>query len=259
VRDLLREAASARAGSGEDAEEGRENFQEQLEQPDELLTEEQQQTLQPRGKFHRWFGRGLLVLVRVVARLLMRVEVSGQFPREHPFLVAPRHLSFVDPLALTVALSREQLESLYWAGLTAYMFSTRAGRMFSRSARVLPIDPGSAPRSSLALAAACLARGNTLIWFPEGRRSPDGKLQPLRPGIGLVLAAQPVPVVPVDIEGTREVLPPGRRLPRRGRVRLRIGEALAPDDYGREPREIVDNIHTRLEGLAEPEGEDTDE
>ena len=259
VRDLLREAASARAGSGEDAEDGRENFQEQLEQPDELLTEEQQQTLQPRGKFHRWFGRGLLVLVRVVARLLMRVEVSGQFPREHPFLVAPRHLSFVDPLALTVALSRKQLESLYWAGLTAYMFSTRAGRMFSRSARVLPIDPGSAPRSSLALAAACLARGNTLIWFPEGRRSPDGKLQPLRPGIGLVLAAQPVPVVPVDIEGTREVLPPGRRLPRRGRVRLRIGEAVAADDYGREPREIVDNIHARLEGLAEPEGEETDE
>ena len=259
VRDLLREAASARAGTGEGAGEGSESFQEQLEQPDELLTQEQQETLQPRGKFQRWLGRGLLVLMRALARLLMRVEVSGQFPRDSPFLIAPRHLSFVDPLALAFVLSRKQLESLYWAGLTAYLFRTRAARTFSRIARVLPIDPGSAPRSSLALAAACLARGNTLIWFPEGRRSPDGRLQALRPGIGLVLAAQPVPVVPVGIEGTRKVLPPGRRLPRRGRVRLRIGEALAPDDYGREPREIVDNIHTRLEGLAEPEGEDTDE
>lgn len=254
VRDLLREvagAARAKAGTGAGAEDGSERFEAQLEQPDELLTQAQQEALAPPGRLRLWVGRGLLVVMRIVARLLMRIEVSGQFPRNGPFLVAPRHLSFVDPLALAAALRREQLESLYWAGLTAYLFSTRISRAFSRIARVLPIDPGAAPRSSLALAAACLARGHTLVWFPEGQRSPDGTLQPLRPGIGLVLAAQPVPVIPVGIEGTREVLAPGRRWPRRGRVRLRIGEALQPEDYGREPREIVDGIHAELARLAD--------
>jgi long-chain acyl-CoA synthetase len=161
----------------------------------------------------------------------------------------------VDALALLPALDRRRLESLYWAGFQDYLFSGRLARAFSRTARVLPVDPGSAPRRSLALAAACLERGYSLIWFPEGQRSPDGRLQALRPGIGLVLAAQPVPVVPVWIEGTREVMAPGQRVPRPGRcVRIIIGESIPPEQYGTDEREIVGTLQSALEklGAAEP-------
>jgi long-chain acyl-CoA synthetase len=167
-----------------------------------------------------------------------------------PYLIAPRHLSLLDPPLLTRALSTRQLESLYWTGWTGIMFSGPLTRWFSRTARVLPIDPGAAPRSSLALAAAALKRGHTLIWFPEGQRSPDGSLQRFRPGIGRVLQAQPVPVIPVWIEGTREVMPPGRMLPRPGRVRVIIGEPMDPESYGRDAREIVDTIHSRVAALG---------
>jgi long-chain acyl-CoA synthetase len=47
---------------------------------------------------------------------------------------------------------------LYWAGWTGMLFSSRPAHAFSRIARILPIDPASAPRASLALAAACLQR-----------------------------------------------------------------------------------------------------
>ncbi len=192
----------------------------------------------------------MLGVARLISRLLLRVEIHGRFPKDGPYVIAPRHLSFVDPLALLPALTRTQLESLYWAGLGAYLFSNRITRAFSRTARILPIDPGSAPRRSLALAAACLERGYSLIWFPEGERSRDGKLQQLRPGIGLVLAAQPVPVVPVWIDGTREVMAPGQWFPRPGKVRLTIGDPVAPDTYGNDQREIVAMLQSRLEELG---------
>jgi long-chain acyl-CoA synthetase len=249
VRDLLREAAGA-----SEARTGRGDLKEQLKDPESLLDDDQRKLLEPPGSAGRIGGRLLLGPARLLGRLLMRVEVRGRLPDDGPYLIAPRHLSFVDPLALMPAFSRQQLESLYWAGLEAYLFSNWVSRAFSRTARILPIDPGSAPRRSLALAAACVERGQSLIWFPEGARSPDGKLQRLRPGVGLVLSAQPVPVVPVWIEGTREVLAPGQRFPRFGRVRVVIGDPISPETYGTDEREIVETLQSALEDLGEASG-----
>ena len=248
VRDLLQEAAGA-----SEAREGRGELKKQLEDPESMLDEDQRRDLEPPGPTRRVFGWLLLGPARLLSRLLMRVEVRGSLPEDGPCIIAPRHLSFVDPLALLPALQRQDLESLYWAGLEDYLFSNRISRAFSRTARILPIDPGAAPRRSLALAAACVARGHGLIWFPEGERSPDGTLQRLRPGIGLVLAAQPVPVVPVWIDGTREVMAPGQRFPRFGRrVRVMVGDPVSPETYGSEEREIVKVLQSALEDLGEP-------
>ncbi|WP_024328416.1 AMP-binding protein [Thioalkalivibrio sp. ALR17-21] len=247
VRDLLQEAAAAGA-----AREGQADLKEQLADPESLLEADQQTALEPPGALRRAAGMVLLAGARVLSRLLMRVEVHGQFPASAPYVIAPRHLSFVDALALLPALDRQRLESLYWAGFQGYLFTGPLSRAFSRTARILPVDPGAAPRRSLALAAATVQRGHGLIWFPEGQRSPDGSLQPLRPGIGLVLAAQPVPVVPVWIEGTREVMAPGQRLPRPGgKVRIVIGAPVDPTTAGGDERAIVRDLQAALEELGQ--------
>lgn len=246
VRDFLQEVAGA-----SEAVDAGEDLKKQLEDPESLLKPDKQAALNPPGRLRRGLTLLILGLARFLGRILLHVEIRGEFPREGPYIIAPRHLSAVDPLALLPALSRQQLESLYWAGFTGYFFSNFATRAFSRIARVLPIDPGSAPRTSLAIAVACLKRGHGIIWFPEGQRSPDGELQRLRPGIGLVLAAQPVPVIPVWIEGTREIMPPGQRLPHPGRVRVVIGDPILPETYGDEEREIVKTIHTALAKLGD--------
>jgi long-chain acyl-CoA synthetase len=90
--------------------------------------------------------------------------------------------------------------------------------------RILPVEPRSGPLSNLALAAAVLHRNKNLVWFPEGQRSVSGDLKRFRPGIGLLLLTNAVPVVPVWIEGAGEALPPGKRWPRLREVTLRFGE-----------------------------------
>ena len=247
VRDLLKEAAGA-----EQAGEAGKDLAEELEDPEEMLDSSTRAMLEPPGPLRRAFQWVLLGITRLVSRLVMRVEVEGRFPdKGHPYVVAPRHASVLDPLALLRGLRRDQLESMYWAGWTGLLFSNPASRAFSRTARVLPVDPGASPRKALAVAAACLKRDYSLVWFPEGERSPDGRLQRLRPGIGQVLQAQPVPVIPVWIDGTFEAMPPGKRWPRFGRrVRLVIGEPLKPEDYGDSSRKIVEKLHAALEDLG---------
>ena len=251
VRDLLQEVAGA-----SQAGEGGADLVEQLTEPEKLLDEAQQRAFDPPGPLRRALGLVLLALARLIT-WMWRIKVRGRFPDNGPFLIAPRHLSMIDPLVVMRGLSRRQLQSLYWAGWTGYFFSNPVARAFSRAARILPTDPARAPRSSLALAAAALQRGHTLIWFPEGQRSPDGELQALQPGIGVLLRAQPVPVIPVWIEGTREIMPPGRWLPRPGRVRVVIGEPVPPDEWVEEPDAIVEGVHAALAALGEkPEAGD---
>lgn len=245
VRDLLREAAGAATGG----EAGR-TLPDELADPAGSLGPDQEAQLAPATLPRRAAGLALLGCARLIGRLVLRVEVSGSIPPGGPYLIAPRHLSAIDPLLLLRVLSRRRLESLYWAGWTGLLFAGRLSRWFSRIARVLPIDPGTAPRQSLILAAACLQRGASLIWFPEGRRSRDGRLQPFRPGIGLLLRAQPVPVIPIWLEGTRAVLPPGRVLPRPGRVRLVVGDPVTPEEYGQDERQIVELLQARVEALS---------
>jgi 1-acyl-sn-glycerol-3-phosphate acyltransferase len=99
---------------------------------------------------------------------------------------------------------------------------------------------------------SCLQRGHSLIWFPEGQRGRDDQLQPLRPGIGLLLSAEPVPVVPIWIEGSDQVLPIGRLFPRRGVIRIRIGEAIAPSAIGTDQRALVESVDNALSALSTP-------
>ena len=81
------------------------------------------------------------------------------------------------------------------------------------------------PSTTLSYGAETLRRGETLVWFPESWRSPDGKLQTFLPGVGHLLLAEPVPVIPLRIYGTFEAMPRHARFPRPEKVVVVVGKA----------------------------------
>lgn len=244
VRDLLNEAAGAAS-----TDEAGEDLLSSLEHPETLLADEQKAMLEPRSRLQRMTGGVLLGVAKVISYLFMDLKVTGKLPEQGQYLIAPRHLSLLDPLLLASIFGHRQLKSIYWAGWTGILFSGPVTSWLSRCSRVLPIDPGSAPRTSLAFATICLKRGHRLTWFPEGQLSPDGHLQPFKPGLGLVLRAQPVPVVPIWIEGTREVLKPGRRIPQRKKVRVVIGDSIEIEQLKGDEQEIAQLIQDKVADL----------
>lgn len=84
--------------------------------------------------------------------------------------------------------------------------------------------------SSLAVGASILQKGDRLVWFPEGRRSPDGGLQPFKSGIGLLLEHFSVPVVPLAILGTFDALPTEKTLPHLVPIKVIFGKPMSADE-----------------------------
>lgn len=182
----------------------------------------------------------------------LRVERAGALPAG-PCLIMPNHGSYLDAPALCVALGWRGLRGTAFVGWAGIMQKSALMRAVSHLARVLPVDPDRRPVAGIAAAQAALDAGLRLVWFPEGKRSEDGTLQALRPGIAMLIERRPVPVVPVWIEGTHAILPPGARWPRRGRIRVRIGTPLPPPAPGTSVEAISARVESALRALAPPQ------
>ena len=249
VGDLLREVAEAQQ---REPAEGQDVVH-RLREPDKLLDDQQRTWLRPRGGGLRAVGGLCRVLARLLLRGGCRLQVSGQ---EHvsgtqPMIILPNHPSYLDAPTVLAALPGERLSQTTWGGAASVMFRSRSMRLLSRAMRVIPIDPQRGSAASLALAATALERGDTVVWFPEGRVSRTGRLQPFLPGIGLLLEAQPVPVVPVWIAGSREALPPDAWRPRLRQVSVRFGKPIALNDIPREGDDEVERAQQMAEFLRE--------
>jgi long-chain acyl-CoA synthetase len=218
VRDLLHAVdAAGRAVPGQAAAEAR---------PDQAA-----RYLEIPGPGLRLLG----ALVMAVVHLLMygpyRLRVVGRdnLPVDGPFLLAPNHCSYLDPLAVAAALPPSLRRRTCWAGWAGKMHKGPLWRTASRSLRVFPVNADRDLGGAIRLGAQVLAGGDALVWFPEGRRSLDGELQRFRPGVGVLLERVPVPVVPVRIEGTFAAWPPQRRWPLFRRLSVTFGPARSPD------------------------------
>jgi len=188
-------------------------------------------------------------VARVLMRLCFRLAVRGRehLPAQGPFLLCPNHASFLDPPAVAVALPHRLFAESWWAGWTGILHATRLRRLFSRVMQVVPVDVDRAAGAGLAVGSAVLARGQVMAWFPEGARSPDGTLQPFRPGVGVLLKRHPVPVVPVLIEGSFAAWPIGKPFPPRlVPITVTFLPPLDPALAALEPQAIADAIHDAI-------------
>jgi 1-acyl-sn-glycerol-3-phosphate acyltransferase len=106
-------------------------------------------------------------------------------------------------------------------------------------------------RESLERVASYVDGGWNIILFPEGTRSVTGQMGPFKSGIGLLATQLQIPVIPAAIVGAYEILPKGRRLPRRrGRVRVAFGPPLV-FERGCSPQEATRRIEAEVRRLAD--------
>lgn len=185
-------------------------------------------------------------------------------PKDGAAILASNHLSFIDSIFLPLMLDRPVTflaKSDYFTGKGITGWATR---MFFKGTGQLPIDRsgGKASEASLNTGLRVLGRGHLLGIYPEGTRSPDGKLYRGRTGIARMALEAHVPVIPVVMVGTDDIMPIGRRIPRIGRIGIVIGEPL---DFSRFAglegdryvlRSVTDEIMVALQRLGEQEYED---
>ena len=178
-----------------------------------------------------------LALNRPLFRLFVRLEVrglEGLTGLEGPLFFVANHLSYLDQPSIMFALPpsrRYRTATAAWAEFFFKNFRTPWQRAWKRftyeygtlALNLFPLPQSSGFRPSLSFMGRLADAGISILLFPEGERSPTGKMLPFRPGMGLMARELGIPVVPVGIRGIEEVLPRGRNIPKRGTVTVTFG------------------------------------
>jgi 1-acyl-sn-glycerol-3-phosphate acyltransferase len=203
------------------------------------------------------------IVLGPVLRLLFRPWVEGEenIPPEGAAIFASNHLSFSDSIFLPLMLPRRMTFLAKSDYFTGRGLKGRLTAAFFRGVGQLPVDRSGGRASDAALRSGLkiLRRGEFLGIYPEGTRSPDGRLYRGKTGVARMALEAGVPVLPVAMIGTDKAQPLGQRFPRIMRIGIRIGRPLDFSRYeGMEEdrfvlRSITDEIMYELMLLSHQE------
>jgi 1-acyl-sn-glycerol-3-phosphate acyltransferase len=181
-----------------------------------------------------WYWLFKFIFMGPLLILLGRPKVEGleYVPDSGPVILASNHLAVADSFYLPLVVRRRitfLAKSEYFTGTGIKGWFTR---WFYTVVGQVPIDRTDADSAQAALTTAqrILSEGRLLGMYPEGTRSPDGRLYKGKTGLARVALQTGVPVIPVAMVGTDVVNPPGSRMWRFGRVHVKFGQ---PMDFAR--------------------------
>jgi 1-acyl-sn-glycerol-3-phosphate acyltransferase len=195
-------------------------------------------------------------VVRVIYDGFFRGNVEGEenLPQRGPFLLAANHQSHLDPPFVGAPVPHEiaffARKTLWKPGIAAQWLN---------AIDAIPVDrDGGSDVKAMKRVFGAFKEGRVVILFPEGTRSPDGKLQPPKPGIGMLACRAAVPVVPARIFGSFEAFGRGGRLRLGTPVSIVYGKPMMPAEYddpslGKARYELAaERIMARIAAIEQP-------
>lgn len=182
-----------------------------------------------------WTMKHILIGPPLRAVYRLRSRGAENIPRSGGVILAANHLSFVDSLFMPLLCPRD----VVLLGKADYFESWRT-RWFFEAVGVIPVrrEGGSAGEAAILAGVRALKTGKVVGIYPEGTRSPDGRLYRGKTGVARLALEAQVPVVPVSISGTREILPLDAKMPRLGGSPVvEYGKPLTFERYYDRPRD----------------------
>ncbi len=194
-----------------------------------------------------------------VLTLLFRPKVKGlrNVPAQGPVIIASNHLSFSDSIFMPLVVPRkvtflaksEYFTSPGLKGLVKKLTFIALGQV--------PVDRAGGSKSEAALLTglSVLANGECLGIYPEGTRSPDGRLYRGRTGVARLAFESGAPIIPVAMFNTADIQPTGKIIPKIMRVKMVFGEPIyfSPPEKAKSPEELrkaTDQLMRTLQGMS---------
>jgi len=192
-----------------------------------------------------WYRFGYK-LTRALARLFFSFRATGceRIPPTGGCILAMNHESYLDPPLAGICCKRP----IHFLARKTLLEWPILGPIFPK-VNVVPVDQERADMSALKTVVKLVKAGECAIVFPEGQRTPDGKMQTPSPGLGLVIAKTLAPVVPMRIFGAYEAFPIGAKRPRPWPIQIVVGEPMVfteGDMEGAKGRELYQRLTERV-------------
>lgn len=192
----------------------------------------------------RLWHDSLRAICRLAGVLVFRIRCEGRewVPKIGGALILSNHQSHLDPVLVGLACDRRLN---YLARDTLFGFAPF--RWLINSLDAIPIDREGLGLAGLKETLRRLKREEIVLIFPEGTRTPDGEVAPLKPGFSALARRARVPLVPVAIEGAFDAWPRTHRFPRPATIQIQFGEPLQPEQVSEfSDRELVAELERRI-------------
>ena len=165
----------------------------------------------------------------------------SHMPKTGPVLILANHESYLDPLAVGLAVRRR-----IWYLARKPLFKPPLLGPYLTSVGCVPVDQHGVAKEGIRTCIDLLQAGKPLLVFPEGRRTADGEMKEFKAGIALILKRVPVPIVPVGIAGAYESYPVQATVPKfapmfwpynGAAIATSVGKPILPERYQKMDRE----------------------
>ncbi len=195
--------------------------------------------------FPRFWGR---IIIRG-SGVKVSIRSVTELDRSASYIYAANHQSQFDIFALQGYLTHD----FRWLAKKE-LFAIPVFGTAMRHAGYISVDRSHGRKAvqSLNEAARRIADGTSVIIFPEGTRSPDGQLQTFKSGVMVLAIRSGVPIVPVAIRGSHEVLPKGALLPRPGHISIIMGQPIETSGYSMKQKdELAERLQRTVASLLQ--------
>jgi len=169
----------------------------------------------------------------IILKVYNRLHVSGRgfIPRGEKVIVVANHCSNMDPVVVGVAFPG----SLRYLAKAELFYNPILGFLI-KALGAIPVSKTNNQSAGVALKAflEILESGSSVLLFPEGSRSFDGKLQPFQGGVALIALRSKVPIIPAYVSGTFEAMPRGAERVKPSKITVNFGEKISPEEIARD-------------------------
>ncbi|MBI2656242.1 1-acyl-sn-glycerol-3-phosphate acyltransferase [Candidatus Woesearchaeota archaeon] len=174
-----------------------------------------------------------LTIIPTVKLWVRKVNGLENLPKEGAFIAAANHASYFDHLTIASYLISHLDRKVHFLAKKEH-FDNVFKKAWHTYAGAIPIDRQSGGKEALKWAIKALRQGKIIAIHPEGTRSLTGKLQKAKTGIARLAIISKVPVIPIGLIGTFEILPKGRYIPKFKRAVMNIGKPMHfPEHYNK--------------------------
>ena len=173
---------------------------------------------------------GKRIILPIVNFWIKKVNGLENAPKKGPFIIAANHASYIDHLIIVCIFVKHTNQKVHFLSKKEH-FDNLLKEAWHTYAGAIPLDREKGGKEALRLAIKSLNQGKIIAIHPEGTRSLTGKLMKGKTGVAQLILKAKVPVVPVGLIGTFEILPKGKYTPKLKKATMNIGKPMYFNKY----------------------------
>ena len=187
-----------------------------------------------------------LTIMPIIKLWVKKVTGAENLPGEGAAILAANHSSYADHLIIGAYMATEVNRRFHFLAKKEHFQGLQ--KLWHIYVGAIPLDRKKGGKHALKVALNLLSQGKLIIIYPEGTRTLTGKLQKAKTGVARLALQSRVPIIPIGLKGTFEILPKGKYIPKFKRTVMNIGKPmLFTEYYNKKPtKKLLREVTTRI-------------